>query len=100
MKVYGQQSRNADLRHEAKIQDADLAFRGADEVAWVGVGMQEACFQQLNEVAVEQGGAQLPHIPCCALTQLLACTHHSFEKSCTVILQLWVMPHICVCCAG
>ena len=71
-----QVSRNANLCHEAKIQDADLAFRGADEVAWVGIGMQEACLQQLDEVAVEQRGAQLPHIPCCALAQLLACTHN------------------------
>lgn len=63
----------ADLCHKAKVEDADLALRGADEVARVRVGMQEAGLQQLDEVAVEQGSAQLPHIPCCALTQLLTC---------------------------
>ena len=64
----------ADLGHEAKVQYANLAFWGANEVARVGVSMQEACLQQLNEVAVEQRGAQLPHIACCALTQLFTYT--------------------------
>lgn len=36
--------------------------------------MQEACLQKLDEVTVEQRSTQLPHIPCIALTKLLACT--------------------------
>ena len=35
------------------------------------ISMQKACLQQLNQVAVEQRGAQLPHIAGIALTQLL-----------------------------
>ncbi len=38
------------------------------------IGMQEACLQELDQVAVEQGGAQLSHISCIALAQLLTCT--------------------------
>ena len=41
-----------DLSHEAKVQNADLALRGADEVARVGVSMQEAGLQKLDEVTV------------------------------------------------
>ena len=52
----------ADLSHEAIIQDADLAFRGAQQVAGVWVGMQEAGLQQLDQVAIEQRGAQLPYV--------------------------------------
>lgn len=66
-----------DLSHQAEVQDANLALRGPDEVARVGVSMQEARLQQLDEVAVEQGGAQLPHIPGRALAQLLTYTHNS-----------------------
>ena len=40
--------------------------------------MQETCLQQLNEVAVQQGGAQLPDVTGCALTQLLPCTQILF----------------------
>lgn len=56
-----------DLGHKAKVQYADFAIWGADEVAGVGVSMQEACLQQLYEVAVQQRGAQLPHITRIAL---------------------------------
>ena len=35
--------------------------------------MEEASLQKLDEVAIEQGGAQLPHITCIALAQLLSC---------------------------
>ena len=80
-------SRRADLRHEAKVQDADLAFRGADEVARVGVGMQEACLQQLDEVTVQQRRAQLPYVTCCALAQLLTCADTQTGCICTLCLS-------------
>lgn len=66
------------LGHKAEVQDTDLAFRGADEVAGVGVSMQESCLQQLDQVTVKQGGAQLPYIPSCALAQFLAYTQHMY----------------------
>ena len=72
----------AHLCHEAEVQDADLALRRADEIARVGVSMQETCLQQLNEVAVQQGGAQLPDITGCTLTQLLPCTRISLPFTC------------------
>lgn len=38
----------------------------------VGICVQEASLQKLDEVTIEQGGTQLSHIPRIALTQLLA----------------------------
>lgn len=39
----------------------------------MGVCVQQAGLEQLDEVAVEQRAAQLPHIRSVALAQLLAC---------------------------
>ena len=33
--------------------------------------MEEASLQKLNEVTVEQGVAELPHVPCPAIAELL-----------------------------
>ncbi len=53
--------------------------------------MQEACLQQLDEIAVQQGSAQLPHITCCTLTQLLSCTAdmgHVLEEPLQLVVLL------------
>ena len=62
-----------DVRHEAEVQDADLAVGRADEVARVRVRVQVPRLQQLDEVRVQQRGAQLPYVGGVALAQLLAC---------------------------
>mmetsp|Transcript_41278 Transcript_41278/g.74208 ORF Transcript_41278/g.74208 Transcript_41278/m.74208 type:complete len:421 (-) Transcript_41278:1231-2493(-) len=57
--------------HQTVVQDGDAAVRRAQQVAWVGVGVQEARLQQLDEVGVEDGVAEREHVVRAALAQLL-----------------------------
>lgn len=52
----------------------------ADEVAWVGVSVQQPRVQQLDKVSRQQRVAQLAHICCTALTQLLACRSNTRQQ--------------------
>jgi hypothetical protein len=61
-----------DARHEAEVQQTQLALRRADEVPGVRIRVEEARVQQLRQVRHHAHIHQLLHVVRRALAQFLA----------------------------